>query len=283
MPQGVASRAWVSASVLSALAPWAARWRDEHSNPAPEFEAWFAHGQTAGYCRRAQLPLLMGAATRAGLHITQEQGLWHWHPNAIDEDTAAWARLGLLLKEEGLVPGWRNETLPVIDHDGQVLAHAERGLFKPFGLCSRAVHIHVEDADGLVWVGVRAWTKSENPGMLDNLTAGAVASGETPESAVWRELSEEAGLAPAQLQALAPLRTGQGCLLMNRPMLRGGWHREWVHLYRAVLRDGCLPANRDGEVRGFHCMTRQACIQALNAGQFTPDAALCTALALSEF
>jgi 8-oxo-dGTP pyrophosphatase MutT (NUDIX family) len=167
----------------------------------------------------------------------------------------------------------------VINSQGEVLATAERALFKTLGFRSRAVHVHVKNHKGCVWTGVRSMSKHENPGMLDNLAAGGIASAESVDSTLWRELDEEAGLNSDDFAWIEPLPPHE--LVLSRPLLYGGWHHETVILFHGQLKPGRRPKNRDGEVGAFQLMTPNACVEAINAWQFTPDAALCCALGLA--
>ena len=115
--------------------------------------------------------------------------------------------------------------------------------------------------------------------MLDNLAAGGIASAETVERTLWRELGEEAGLDSDDFDWIKPMTPHE--LVLSRPLLYGGWHHETVILFHGQLKPGRRPCNRDGEVDAFQLMARSACTQAVNAWLFTPDAALCCALALS--
>lgn len=184
--------------------------------------------------------------------------------------------LGGWLHARQWVPAWRDEMQTVHNLKGEPLFELERGLFKMLGLRSQAVHIHIETPDGLVWVGRRSIHKKENPGMLDNLSAGGMGAGETAWSCVWRELDEEAGLYPADVN----LEQARTPILVSRPV-GIGWHHETIYLFKGIVPRNWTPKNRDGEVQGFELMTRDACVNAVNQWRFTPDAGLVTALLLS--
>jgi hypothetical protein len=276
-----ASRAWVSHFLPAAFGGFSSRWRDESSEPASRFCAWQANGHQLGHFDKNHLDTIQQAFQAAGL-AAEMTG------NALDVQapanpqafSAALASVAQFLKAMNLVPGWRNEGQLLFGPGGQVLASAERALFKTLGLQTRAVHVHVENHLGQVWAGIRSHTKHENPGMLDNLAAGGVASAENIQTTLWRELDEEAGLAPEDFSAIEPMAPHE--LVLSRPLLYGGWHHEKVILFRGRLRAGHHPRNKDGEVAGFQLMSRKACMKAINDWQFTPDAALCCALALSR-
>jgi 8-oxo-dGTP pyrophosphatase MutT (NUDIX family) len=275
-----ASKAWLQNTLPSQFQPFVDRWRDNTSPPAQQFTQWLINGEHMGYLDSSHLPTLEKVFNAAELACTVSPlGIECSNNTGPQVLSAKLATAGNMLKALGLVPGWRNEEQLLMTQQGQVLATAERALFKTLGLRSRAVHVHVENHKGCVWTGVRAMTKHENPGMLDNLAAGGIASAESIDSTLWRELDEEAGLNADDFAWIKPLTPHE--LVLSRPLLYGGWHQETVILFHGQLKPGRRPTNRDGEVGAFQLMTRRASIDAINAWQFTPDAALCCALALA--
>ena len=275
-----ANRAWMEQALSPAFLPFAQRWRDQHSEPASGFLNWIVNGEHLGHLDKAHLPTILPAFEDAGLPLEHSvRGLELATDANQQEFSAALTSIAHRLRAFGLVPGWRDEEQLILNTRGEIIAQAERALFKTLGLRSRAVHVHVVNQHGFVWTGVRAPTKHENPGMLDNLAAGGIASAETVEQTLWRELDEEAGLNSDSFAWIKPLPPGE--LVLSRPLLYGGWHHETVLLFHGQLKPGHRPCNRDGEVATFQLMSRQACVHAINAHQFTPDAALCCALALS--
>lgn len=188
------------------------------------------------------------------------------------------SELALAMRDRGLVPLWRDEKQSLYRQDGTWLVDIERGLFKTLGLQSRAVHLHAFSAIGNVWISRRAMTKSENPGMLDNLSAGGIGAGENHLICAERELWEEAGLKPEHLSTQT---TSPYVLWVNRP-LQHGWHNELIYMVTINLKAETIPANQDGEASGFFLMTPVACQKKINDWQFTPDAGLVTALQLTN-
>lgn len=271
---------WLQSALGPQFKPFIARWRDHRSEPASRFCHLSINGEHLGHLDKQHLPAMVAAFEAAGIPLTQGPNGFEVHTKARQQElSAALMTVANLLRALGLVPGWRHEEQLVMNSKGEVLATAERALFKTLGLRSRAVHVHVENHKGCVWTGVRAATKHENPGMLDNLAAGGVASAESIDSTLWRELDEEAGLNADDFAWIKRLPPHE--LVLSRPLLYGGWHYETVILFHGQLKLGRRPKNRDGEVDAFQLMSRGACTQAINAWQFTPDAALCCALALT--
>lgn len=275
-----AHQLWLQENTKAQFLPFAARWRDKSSAPAQQFSDWYLNGEHMGHLDQRHLHLVLPAFEAVDLLLTPGPRGFDLHTDANPQAlSAAFASIANRLRALGLVPGWRDEEQLVLSPQGQILATAERALFKTLGLRSRAVHVHVENHLGQVWTGVRAASKHENPGMLDNLAAGGIASAETVESTLWRELGEEAGLNSDDFSWIRPLTPHE--LVLSRPLLYGGWHHETVILFHGQLKPGHRPCNRDGEVAAFQLMRPKACVEAVNAWQFTPDAALCCALALN--
>jgi isopentenyldiphosphate isomerase len=177
-------------------------------------------------------------------------------------------------KEEGLLPGWRDErfsfwgadcTYP----DPTQTSHfqVERSGFRFLGVLSHAVHVNGFLPDGRLWCGRRALHKATDPGMLDNITAGGLPSGEWIQDCLQRELAEEAGLFRLQDHVCQ----GAGYVRTSRQEPEG-WHDEFVHVFNLTLVDGFQPLNQDGEVSEFTCLSPTDVLAQVQAGAFTQDA-----------
>lgn len=205
------------------------------------------------------------------LFVTVADGL-HLRDDGLD----ASARSQLLqqaavrLRHAGLVPGWRDELCELRDAGGAELARFERGAFRTLGLQNRAVHVNGWLPDGRLWIARRSPHKASSPNKLDNLAAGAIAAGETPEVCAARELWEEAGV-PAGLAALTSF---PGRRLHSLRPLRHGIHDEVVICADLPLPDGFSPACQDGEVAEFLCLTAAEARAALGGGEFSIEAGL---------
>jgi 8-oxo-dGTP pyrophosphatase MutT (NUDIX family) len=180
---------------------------------------------------------------------------------------------------------WRNELLAVRDDAGQVIAAIERGVVRPLGLATRAVHLVGWTADDRMWVQQRAFNKANNPGQWDTLMGGMVSAQDDIQSALARETWEEAGLHLSQLQALAP----GGAVRMSRPSEEPvhdpkgiAYTVEDIDWFQAVLPDGLVPSNQDGEVERFERLTRAELVDRLHANLFTDEAALILVAALQS-
>ena len=180
----------------------------------------------------------------------------------------------LQARAQGLLPGWRNERFSfwhadcsTPDPDVPALLDVERSGFRFLGMLSHAVHVNGFLPDGRLWCARRALTKATDPGMLDNVTAGGLPSGESIQDCLQRELAEEAGLFSLQghtLQAAWQVRTSR--------LEREGWHDEILHVFNLTLQDGFVPRNQDGEVAEFMCLRPVEVLARTEAGAFTVDA-----------
>ncbi|HEX4844090.1 MAG TPA: NUDIX domain-containing protein [Limnobacter sp.] len=281
IPRPLADSVWVKHTLHPAFERFAQRWRDHTASESSQFMPLDFLGGALGHVAINAAPNIELACLQAGFDCTRQGHALHIRWLGAPAQLATGLNvLARALQTMGLAQGWRNELQAVLTQADTPLGGLERGAFKTLGLRSRAVHVHVQTPTGLIWVGVRAGTKHENPGMLDNLAAGGVAHGETEQATVLRELQEEAGLTEQDLAWIEPMRTPE--LTVSRPLLHGGWHHETLYLYRAQTKAGVCPHNQDGEVAKFQLMTASACTAAINQWAFTPDAALCTALAITE-
>jgi len=177
-------------------------------------------------------------------------------------------------RAEGLLHGWRDEHFSFWDTDCDqpdphrpAFFEAERSGFRFLGLLSHAVHVNGFLPDGRLWCGRRALQKATDPGLLDNLTAGGLPSGESVMDCLQRELAEEAGLfrlSDHGCQAVGQVRT-------SRPEPEG-WHDEFLQVFNLSLAADFVPANQDAEVSEFVCLHPAKVVAQIEAGAFTPDA-----------
>lgn len=231
---------------------------------------------------RPRRPLRLGAAVvgsieddlAARLHT---EGLLGADASIAGDADAALARIARWLHDERLTPRWRDELLAVTDEQGTLHARIERCAVRPLGIATRAVHLLAWAPDGAAWVQQRAHDKATDPGAWDTLVGGLVAAGESDAEALERETWEEAGL---RLAALAGLRRSEG-FTMRRPVAEG-YLIERVEVYEAVVPEGLMPANQDGEVASFACLARDELLQRLAAGAFTLEAGLMLAACLER-
>ncbi|MFO0625481.1 MAG: NUDIX domain-containing protein [Polyangiales bacterium] len=164
---------------------------------------------------------------------------------------------------------WREEPLDVLDAEGHALATVARDAARPLGITTRAVHLLGHTDDGRVWLQQRANDKPTDPNAWDTLVGGLVSAGESLTTALARETWEEAGLDLHALRALRHL----GRVWIRRPVPEG-LQVQHIEVFDARLDDTQRPENRDGEVQGFACVSREALAARLLDGVFTLEAAL---------
>ena len=174
---------------------------------------------------------------------------------------------------------WRNEQLAVCDAQGLRIASVERGICRPLGMATSAVHLVGGTSDGRFWVQQRSLDKANEPGLWDTLMGGMVSAQDSLESALARETWEEAGL---RMDTLTDLRRG-GEVLLRKPSSDGadaGYVVERVDWYRCTVPDGVQPLNQDGEVAQFALLKVPDLIERLQRDEFTTEAALILECAL---
>ena len=183
------------------------------------------------------------------------------------------ATIAQALRAAGRTPGWRNELLDVWTDAGDPpvrVAAIERGVMRPLGLVTRAVHLNGWSADGRLWVARRALTKATDPGMWDTLVGGLVGAGEPEQLALVRECDEEAGLGP---QDIAPRNALHKITRMRRRVAEG-FQAEDVLTCECVLAPQVTPKNRDGEVMEIRCLAPAEVLRMLQEGAFTVEATI---------
>ena len=132
---------------------------------------------------------------------------------------------------------------------GPVLATLDRGALPAFGVMSQGVHVNgiVRRADGLhLWVGVRSRDKAVAPGQLDNIVAGGIPAGLSPDECLVKEAEEEASLPPGL--AATARRAGRVSYVMRNGE---GLRRDVLHVYDLEIPEGVTPRPNDDEVERF--------------------------------
>ncbi len=176
---------------------------------------------------------------------------------------------------------WRNENLAIWDSDEHEIAQVERGAARALGITTRAVHLIGHVSGQRMWIQQRAWTKATEPGLWDTLMGGMVSAADTVASALQRETWEEAGL---QLEQLQHVRYG-GQFTVQKPNGADGgvgYMVEQTHWYDAIVPDGIIPENQDGEVAQFALVTHGELLGLLHDNAFTTEAATALVLCLGS-
>lgn len=192
-------------------------------------------------------------------------------PAVPETRSAALDRVARALHAQGVVTGWRNERYTVASSAGKApLFELERGAMRHFGLLARATHLSgIVRVGGTVrmWIARRSTAKPIDPGQLDNLVGGGIASGSDARQTLIKECWEEAGIAPAlALQAIYA-----GRLRICRSV-DNGLHHESVIVYDLELPADFVPRNHDDEVSEFMLLCIEELMARLAAGEFTVDA-----------
>lgn len=279
---------------------------------------WFCGPVFLGYLSQERAAWLSDALGATGeLQATSRDGLeLHWDGFDCNADLRS-ARLQAVLeaaRAQGLLVGWRNERFSFWStHDNsntiinpaaaqpwqgrnalqaaEVSAHlpapdtpyflsVERSGFRFLGMMSHAVHINGFTPRGHLWCARRAQGKATDPGMLDNITAGGLPTGESALECALRELQEEAGITPVQPQALIHAGSIRIARTVHPQSTEPqGYHDELLQVFNLTVPDTMQPQNRDGEVAEFLCLSPHEVMQRIARGEFTVDAAAALAMA----
>ncbi len=190
---------------------------------------------------------------------------------------SALAMANQALRAAGLIAGWRDETIPLLDPaTGQALATLERAAARFWGSLTLGAHATgwIAGADGrpaALWIARRALSKATDPGLYDNLVGGGVPAGQTPLSTLEREAWEEAGLPRDRWRQLSPGRT----IALERDVPEG-LQREWLHSWDIELHPEDEPRNQDGEVESFTLVPVAQALDLAAGREMTVDASLVT-------
>ena len=160
--------------------------------------------------------------------------------------TTALEQVTRALAAQGLLSAWRDERYAVAAEFGAApLVDIERAAARYFGIRTYAVHVNglVQGRDGMtMWLARRSTAKAIDPGLLDNLVGGGIATGYGVAETLAKEAWEEAGI-PATIAARA---RPQGSIDICRAQPQG-LQRETVFVYDLLLDAGFIPVNQDGE------------------------------------
>lgn len=227
----------------------------------PQSYALSIQGQPCGH---VFTPALQTLRTLQDIQIDDGQRRVDLNPSTRTV-TEVLADVAVALRADGRVPFWRDEQLDVWSKAGQSLGTIERGVTRPLGLLTVAVHLNAWSAQGQLWVARRSLSKPTDPGRWDNLVGGLVAAGEEGLLALSRETQEEAGLKPAHLAQTSALRN----IVLMRRQLPEGYQREMVQSVSATLSADARPVNLDGESMTIECLPISTIIEMLEEDVFT--------------
>lgn len=180
------------------------------------------------------------------------------------------AEIAQMLNQAGCVTRWRDELLDLWSTDYTSLGAIERGVVRPLGALTRAVHLHAWSSTGGIWVARRSLTKPTDPGLWDTLVGGLIGWQEDPALALERESFEEAGLPAPIVQTRTPIRT----IALLQRQLPEGLQRELVLTAECVLDGSIRPENQDGESMTIECLPPEEVVSMIERDLFTVEAAL---------
>jgi 8-oxo-dGTP pyrophosphatase MutT (NUDIX family) len=229
-------------------------------------------GQHVGWVRRDFAPHL----TPFGKIFQQDDRAIALLPALRDYDSrsAAMAEVLAALREQGRVPGWRDEFYPVgRDFHLPPLLQMERAATPLFGVISYGVNVNglVRRPDGLhVWIGRRSPHKQVDPNMLDLLAGGGQPLGISVWDNLQKECAEEAGVPAALARRAKPV----GVITLQVEASEG--LRVGLQFnYDLDLPTDFVPRNTDGEVAGFTLVRATDLVDQLRqADDFMYDIAL---------
>ena len=120
--------------------------------------------------------------------------------------TAAIASVLEIMREEGRVPGWRDEPYPVgPTFSAPALFDMERAAVPLFGVRGYGVHLNGwlnKACETFMWIARRSLSKPTGPGKLDQMVGGGQPSGMSLHDNLVKECYEEAGI-PVEIASIA--------------------------------------------------------------------------------
>ena len=150
------------------------------------------------------------------------------------------------------------EIFPLVDEDGNVVGSATRGeCHSGSHLLHPVVHLHVFNSKGEVYLQKRPEWKDIQPGKWDTSVGGHIDYGETPETALQREVREELGITD-----FVPERIGKYVFDSRR-------ESELVYVHKTIY-DGPVRPSAE-ELDGGRFWSLQEIRMAIGQEVFTPN------------
>ena len=209
---------------------------------------FFVAGLHVGHTEKAFAAQLVD--TSSIFHLIEEKLYLTDSLKTPEERTKAVHPILRKLKDEGFIPGWRDELYPVREtFYGRPLMSVERATISLFGVRGQGVHLngYVKTKEGIsMWIGKWSANKPTGPGKLDQLVAGGLPIGITVQKNLEKECWEEASI-PASL-AKNSRPAGAVSYLTERP---DGLRHDLEYVFDLELPRDFAPLNTDGEVSNF--------------------------------
>ena len=195
------------------------------------------------------------------------------------ERTAAVAEVLAALKEEGLIPGWRDEPYPVGPaFNAPALFEMERAAVALFGTRGYGVHMNGwlrKGGQTYMWIARRSLTKPTGPGKLDQMVGGGQPAGLSLRDNLIKECGEEAGIPPDLARRAVPTGT-----VSYRTVRPEGLRNDILFNFDLEIPLDFEPVNQDGEVAEFMLWDIQEVMQRLRD---TEDFKFNSALVIIDF
>jgi hypothetical protein len=155
-----------------------------------------------------------------------------------------------VLKNEGLIKGWRDEAYPVgVDFLAPPLLQMERAAVPLFGVRAYGVHVNGFVGTGTelkLWVGRRSPHKQTAPGKLDHIVAGGQPIGLSLRENLIKECAEEAAMPESLARQARP--AGFISYITERSE---GLRNDICFAFDIELPASFEPRNTDGEIEEF--------------------------------
>ena len=206
----------------------------------------------------------------------KEKRLLQMNPklDTLESRTEAIQKVNLELRDQGIIGGWRDEFLPVVDtFSSQPSLLIERAAYASYGFKGYGVHVngYVRNAESgtieSLWVAKRAKDKSTWPGMLDHIVAGGQPYGISPTENVIKECEEEAGIP----EGLARQAISTGAVSYLSLDEEGKLKRDSLFCFDLELPLDFVPKPVDGEVESFELYSIEQVLSILVNGLYKPN------------
>ena len=210
-----------------------------------------------GHARRDYVPIFVGSGafqTDGGVVSLSDK---YSQPN----DRTCYVRDCLLpVIEQGDLPPLWGEDYPVVtSFDAQPAFCIDRTLVPFLGVRAWGCHLNGytqnHDGDVSMWIGRRAADKKQYPNMLDNMVAGGLPFGISPDENMKKEMNEEAGIGTGLHSALCRVGAISYTYTMNWTDKLGqtwiGMRPDTMITYDLNMPGHMIPKPVDGEVAEF--------------------------------